>query len=297
MPELSIITVNYNGEKYYPQYFSALKDQTYQDFELIIVDNGSTDSSLNIITHEFPFAKIIKNKENLGYTKAVNQGIRISEGNFILTLNFDITLSPDYLSEVVKSMKSDPKIGAVTGKLDKIINGKRTEKIDTTGHEIERSQIVKNRLKDLNKSGYVFGVSGAAALYSKEMLNDIKWRKEFLDEDLFGGLDDVDIDFRMQKKGWHAFYNPKAMGYHDRGGAFSKVNRKWEFLNYRNRYLVLIKNLSFSSFIINFPFILVTEIGLILSMAINLYLFSVMVDVLRLLPRFLKKRAFVQSNR
>jgi len=303
MPDLSIVTVNFNGEKYFKKYLDSLKSQTYQNFEFIVVDNASTDNSLKIIEREYPSARIIKNPENLGYCKSVNLGIRISSGKYILTLNFDLILENRFLEEMVKAMESDPEIGSVSGKLLKLLEGQKTKIIDSTGHIIYRNRVVKNRGSGEMDKGqydhreYIFGVCGAAPLFRKKMLEEIKWQDEYLDEDFISGYDDVDIDWRANLAGWKAFYTPYAVAYHVRGGAFVKISRKWRFLNFRNRYLLMLKNDTWNNILKDLPQILLFELGMLFSMIVQLHLIQVIFNFFRLLPKFLKKRQFIQSNR
>ena len=290
MPDLSVIIVNYNSRAHLDYFIPSLKQQTYRSFELVIADNASSDDSLSVLAKAFPAARIIMNTENLGYTKAMNQGIRNSGGKYVLTLNFDLILEPDFIKEMLKAADRDPGIGSVSGKLYRYVDGKKTGLIDSTGHIMQRDRIVKNREKNVSDPGYIFGVSGAASLYRREMLEDIKYMEEYLDEDLVAGYDDVDVDWRAQNRGWKCYYTPLAVAYHARGGANQKSSRRWRFLNYRNRYLVMLKNDNLGAFILDLPFILLCELGLFFSMLLDLQLVPVWLSVLSLLPKFRAKR-------
>ena len=295
MPAVSVIIVNYNSEKYLPTFTLSLKGQTFQDLEIVIVDNASSDDSLAKLKGHFPQARFILNQDNLGYCRAVNQAITNSSGKYVLTLNFDLVLEPDFIKQMVLAIESDPRIGSVSGKLYRSQNGEKTEVIDTAGHQMTRARIIKNRGQSQERE-YIFGVSGAAALYRRDMLEDIKYKEEYLDEDLIAGLDDVDVDWRAQLYGWRCLFVPEAVAYHVRGAAQKPSSRRWRFLNYRNRYLTIIKNDDPLNFWLDLPFILVTEIGLFFSMLIDLQVPAVIYSVLSLLPKFLDKRKVAQSK-
>jgi GT2 family glycosyltransferase len=302
MPAVSVIIVNYNSGKYLSDFIPSLKGQTFRDFEVVIVDNASTDDSLATLKGHFPQARFILNQDNLGYCRAVNQAIRNSNGKYVLTLNFDLILEPDFIKQMVLALESDLRIGSVSGKLYRSQNGEKTQVIDTAGHKMTRARIVKNRGDGIIDRGlfrqreYIFGVSGAAALYRRDMLEDIKYKEEYLDEDLIAGLDDVDVDWRAQLYGWRCLFTPEAVAYHVRGAAQKKSSRRWRFLNYRNRYLTIIKNDDPLNFLLDLPFILVAEIGLLFSMLIDLQAPGVIYSVLSLLPKFLDKRGEIQGK-
>ncbi|MFC1624532.1 glycosyltransferase family 2 protein, partial [Candidatus Omnitrophota bacterium] len=214
------------------------------------------------------------NTRNLLFCKAYNQGIAASKGNFILCLNNDCFLDKDYLREAINAIGIDRKIGAVSGKILRM--DKKT--IDSTGLFLGRNRKPAERgygKKDkgqYEERGYIFGVSGACAFFRRSMLMDVKDEHGYFDERFGMYYEDLDLCWRAQKKGWKAYYNPKAIAYHVRGGtAISKGGRrgglnlpylsdelKKRYLN--NRYMCMKKNDSLCGFLVNLPFILWYEI-------------------------------------
>ncbi len=300
MPKVSVTTVNYNSQHFIKAYIDSINAQSFKDLEIIIVDNGSVDNSVKLLKEGLPFAKIIEAKENLGYCKAQNIAINNSSGEFIITLNPDISLDHTFIEEIVLCAQKNPKAGSISPKLFKMIDGEKTNIIDTCGHSISKGFIAKN-IGDgqIDKGQFdnlikIDGVSGAAPLHKKEMLESIKHIGEYLDEDLFISLDDVDIDIRSKNAGWQAVFCPKAVGWHMRSSSVSKMARKWNYYNYRNRYLMILKNASAKEIILNTPAILLFETGMFFTMLFQMQLLPVFFGVLKKMPNILKKRKLIK---
>lgn len=247
--------VNWNGGTDIIRCLESLYAQTYTNIkEIMIVDNGSTDGSVEAVEKKFPEAGVLKNGSNLGFCKAHNQAIRITEGEFVLLLNFDILLEPDFLSYMVSAMTSEDKIGMASGKLYQNVNGTKTKKLDSTGITMYQyfpaprgGSEEDTGQYDIDSCRYIFGPCGAAPLYRRKMLDDIKYQQEYFDEEFVNYVEDVDLAWRAQLRGWKAVYEPSAVAYHERG-ATRKTNRQ-EQKNYflkghRNRYLSMYKNIT-----------------------------------------------------
>jgi len=272
---ISVIIVNYNREDFLKKCLDSVRGQSFKDIEIIVVDNASSDNSVGIIGAHYPEVELIHNMKNLFFCKAQNQGIDASKGSFILSLNSDCFLERDYLKEVMSSIGLDTKVGMVSGKILRM--DKKT--IDSTGLFLARNRKPAERgygKKDrgqYEKPGHVFGVSGACAFFRRSMLMDIKDKNGYFDQDFDMYYEDLDLCWRAHKKGWKAYYNPKAIAHHVRGGtAVSHKGKTSLMLPYlpdelkkiyiRNRYRCIRKNDSLISFLINLPFILFYEIKL-----------------------------------
>lgn len=281
---VSIVIVNYDGEAFLEKLLDSIKNQTYKNFEVIFIDNNSSDHSLRIVENlKNSFSiKIIKNKQNLGFARACNQGIKESKGEFILILNFDVYLESNFLEVALNGFRKDKKIGMVSGK---ILRFDKTT-IDSTGQFLSITRKVIERgyeRKDLGKfekEGIIFSTCGACAFYKKRMLDQIKIDEEYFDEDFFSFWEDVDLGWRANLFGWKGYYVPEAKAYHFRGGT---KKRKTFFGNFfqiasrektivfhivKNRYLTLIKNEKFKDFMLHLPFIIGFDILLILFLLI-----------------------------
>lgn len=314
MTTVSAIVINYNGLHDLPDFLKSLFEQDYRDIELIIVDNCSNDGSTEFLREYSGLEKargrfsgdsplFIDSGGNSGFSSALNLGISRSSGRFILSLNTDIVLEPGFLSSLVSVMNGE-RVGSASGKLLRYPPWNRDNIIDSAGHLIFRNRLAENRGEGepgstaYTEKAEVFGTCGAAALYSMEMLEDIKVNGEYFDEDFFAFWEDLDVDWRSRLRGWHCIYNPDAVAWHRRGGAGYRKSLIVEFHNFKNRYLLAIKNDSLSGFLRNLPGIMLTDFlktGALLVRCPRALLS--IVEVLKLLPRMLAKRRIIQKRR
>jgi len=275
MQSVSVIVINWNGEGFLKKCLSSVLSQSYRDLELLTVDSGSTDGSLNLLKREFPGLQVLAKKENIGFCKAFNEGCRRTKGEYVLALNSDTYLDPHFVEEAVGSMERDPEIGAISGKVLRFDG----ETIDSTGQFLRRDRGVFERgynEKDTGRyerEGQVFSVCGAVAFYRREMLEDVSVGGEYFDEEYFAFYEDLDIAWRANLLGWRCFYNPRAIAYHSRGGTSPSTTKKflggYEFVRrpkevkfhiLKNRYLTMVKNESLASLLADLPLILSREL-------------------------------------
>ncbi|KKN33819.1 hypothetical protein LCGC14_0799840 [marine sediment metagenome] len=301
MELVSIIVLNWNGKHLLADCLESIQKQSYSQIETIVVDNGSTDDSLDFMRKNYPDVKIIVNDKNEGFCKAMNQGMKATTGTYKLPLNNDVTLSPDFVKDMVKAAEP-AEVGLVTGKLIRVSKTKE-EVIDSAGHVMFKNRMPRNRGDGLDVAGFdkpefVFGACGAAPLYKQEMLDDIAINGEYYDEDFFSFLEDVDLDWRAQLRGWKCKYTPDAIAYHWRGGTAVRRSTIVEKHNYKNRYLMLLKNDSLGFFLLNLPQILFTDI--VKSSALLFRAPTALTgwfSLIRLFPKTLRKRRYIQKNR
>lgn len=238
---VSTIIVNYNGLKFLKRCISSLLEQTYPDIEIILVDNGSTDNSIEFIKKEFPSVKIIANNENLGFAKGNNIGIREAKGDLIATLNNDTEVTSKWIEELVKAINSDNNVGMCSSKIlfmndPKIIN--------STGMRISRSGACWDRgIFEYDTGQYeqieeIFGPCACAAMYRKEMLEKIG----LFDEDFYAYMEDSDLAFRGRLTGWKCLYVPTAVVYHYLGGTAGYMSDYTIYYGNRNIIWNCFKN-------------------------------------------------------
>jgi GT2 family glycosyltransferase len=214
MALVSVVIPNFNGMRYLDRCLSSLSQQTYRDFEVIVVDNASSDGSVECLTARFPWVKVIENKVNLGFAAGTNVGIRQSRGDFILTLNNDTSVDCHFIEYLIKPML-DGSVGSCASKM-LFPDGR----INSTGICISRSGAAWDRgMFEPDEGQYdsaeeIFGPCAGAALYRKRMLDDIG----LFDEDFFLYMEDVDLAFRAQLAGWRCDYVPSAKVIHLHGG-------------------------------------------------------------------------------
>lgn len=311
---VSIVLINFNGLADLPECLRSLTSQDYSDIELIAIDNASSDGSTELL-REFAdepgnrerFAgdspRLIANQRNTGFSPALNQGIRESSGDQVMPLNTDIVLRDDFVSSLVSAMDAEG-VGSTSGKLLRFPPFGEDNIIDSAGHVIFSNRLAENRgegergVESCLEAGPVFGTCGAAGLYSRRMLEDVKVDGEYFDEDFFAFWEDVDLDWRARLRGWNCAYEPKAVAYHRRGGAGYRKSLLVEYHNYKNRYLMIIKNDSVRFLLRNLPGIVLTEVlktGALLIRCPRALLS--LGEVMRLMPGTLRKRRIIQRRR
>ena len=308
-PQVSIILVTWNSRKHLKQCLECISKQTFKNFEIIIIDNDSQDHSVDYVIEHYAHLKVIQNKENAGFAKANNQGIKAAQGELIFILNPDVFLEPSFLEELVKFLSPRHQYGSVGGKLLLFKNGYKSRIIDSTGLFLGKSLRARDRgnLKE-DRNQYdaheqIFAVCGAAVLFRREALDRIMVEGEYFDEDFFAYYEDLDLGWRLQLSGFESGYTPKAIAYHVRGGSgvaakFRQKGPEMQRLTLRNRYLMLIKNLSLPNLLFFFPYFFLTEVVIIFYTCIRApYLIRVYLDISRSFGRFWRKRSLIQSSR
>lgn len=249
MPNLiSVIIPNYNGKYLLETCLPSLMNQTYIDFKITVIDNGSKDSSVEYLKSTFPEILVIDLKYNFGFSKAVNIGIKKALENpnvtHIVLLNNDVECENNFLEELMKGFISDD-IGSVCPKM---LNYFDRNLIDDAGDIVTKKKFPNMRgrgetdIGQYDKPEFVFGACAGAATYKREVFENIG----FFDEDYFAFLEDIDFNFRLQYSGYKCYYHPDAVCYHKRGATISANKPFHIFLLERNIVALRIKNFPFS---------------------------------------------------
>jgi GT2 family glycosyltransferase len=253
---VSVTLVTYNSGRFIKRCLESVLEQKYPNLEVIVIDNASTDGTVDLLEQFQDTCRIYHNTENAGFAAAQNQAIALSSGEWVLALNPDMLLLPDFIQELVAAGQLDQKIGTVCGKLLTIqasFDLPEKQLIDSTGiyftpmlrHLDRGSQQVDNG-HYLNFE-YVFGATAAAALYRREMIDDISIQGEFFDPDFFVYREDADVAWRAQLLGWRCIYTPLARGYHVRKalpGNRHALPPEINMHSVKNRFLMRIKNMT-----------------------------------------------------
>lgn len=235
----SVIIPNYNGLRFLPTCLNALRQQTFRDFETIVVDDASTDESCAVLARDFPEVRVVALEKNGGFARAANTGIRAARGDVIVLLNNDTEADAGWLEEIARALGTNPVAGMVACKL-KLFD--KRECIHSAGDFYRIDGVPGNRgVWEHDRGQYddargVFGACGGAVAYRKKMLDDIG----AFDEALVANLEDVDLNWRARWAGYPIMYAPRAIVYHHvsatGGGAYGS------FYVGRNFILVLAKN-------------------------------------------------------
>ena len=244
-PLISVITVNWNGKHLLGECLDSLFVQSFRDFEIIVVDNGSQDGSVEYIRERYTCVKVVHLTENQGYAGANNAGIGIASGKYLAFLNNDTKVDPDWLENLIKEAdKNSPSIGMWACK---IVSYENPGIIDNVGLILYPDGLARGKGRLERDSGQydqqheALFPSGCAGLYRKEMLDEIG----LFDKNFFAYADDVDLGLRARLAGWGCVYVPAAKVYHKYSSSTSAYSPLKVFLVERNRIWVLLKNYPF----------------------------------------------------
>jgi len=212
-PLISVIIPNWNGASYLPTCLDSLRRQSYPDFEVIVVDNGSSDGSLELLGRDYPEVKVVALPENRGFAGGVNAGIREAQGEIIAVFNNDAEADPRWLEELAGALARHPEAGMAT---PKVLLFDRRDVINSAGDFYGVDGVPGNRGVWQHDEGqfdgeeYVFGAAGVASAYRRAMLDEVG----LFDEEFFAFCEDVDLAWRAQLAGWKCIYAPRAVVYH-----------------------------------------------------------------------------------
>ncbi len=333
--KVSVNILTWNDSRYLPDLFASLEKQTFKDFIVRVLDNGSTDGTLKYLKETHPQQLVARNVRNHGFAGGHNQLIRFAFERWskdelhnaaVLVTNADLILDPKLIEELVRALEVDPKLGAVQPKLfrafanvttdDGLEHNILSDTIDTTGLVINKNWRLEDRgAGDLDRGQYdaatdLIGPCGALTLIRAAALLDVAYNDEYFDEDFFAYREDCDLALRFRRAGWLTKFVPTATAHHYRGmyGAQKRgLFERWRdrrkqrpfsaAMSTRNQLFFLLKNLTLTDFILASPFIVISEV---LRVSYG-FLFEpqtrrALLEAPRYIPRMLKKRAHAQKN-
>lgn len=274
MITVSVIIVTIGAKNYIKSCLDSLLRQTLLPCEIIVIDNSFEPGLAGEINRLYPSVKLYPGFERIFYSAALNKGIGLSNGEFILCLNDDVILDKEFIYQGLKGFSIGGNIGSVSGK---ILRG-GGKALDSTGQFLSIWRTAKERgygkpdSGQFEQGGFIFGVNGAAAFYRRGMLEAVKDKNGYFDSRFGMFYEDLDISWRAKKRGWLAYYLPAALAYHVRGGSFrpdSGINKAFarKYLNGRlhselikNRYLAILKNETLSGLLLHFIPILIYDL-------------------------------------
>jgi len=297
MPEISVIIPNWNGCHLLKICLSSLKRQTYQDFEIIVADNGSSDDSIQFTESSYPEVRIIKLQANKGFCVAVNCGIKSARGKYVALLNNDTEVDPAWLGELAQALHKNPDVGFCASKM---INFYCRNMIDNAGdmlsyygHTVGRNEVDTGQY---DQPRFLFSACAGAAIYRKEMFEKVG----LFDEDFFAYYEDIDLGMRAQLMGYKCLYVPTAVVYHMLQATSGQIPAKRFIWMQRNIICVHLKNMpikllgqiittffflhTYSSFLY---FIKTKDIKTIMKLYYN---------IIKILPSIIKKRSDIQKR-
>ena len=239
--KVTIIIPNYNGRHFMEPCLQSLKEQTYRQFKVLVVDNASSDGSLEFMAESYPDIEVIPLDKNYGFSKAVNVGIQNSHTPYVILLNNDTTVDKNYVGEMVKAIESSKRIFSVSSKMIQMYH---PELIDSAGDLYTLlgwgvCRGIGRPVSNYTKADSIFTACAGAAIYRRSAFNKIG----YFDEAHFAYLEDIDIGYRARIYGYQNMYCPTALVYHvGSGSSGSKYNtfkvklssRNSIYLNYKN---------------------------------------------------------------
>ncbi|RJQ33233.1 glycosyltransferase family 2 protein [Candidatus Parcubacteria bacterium] len=314
--KITISLLTYNGAKYLPWLINSLKEQTFKDWELLVLDNASSDGSADIVREHYPQARIVLQKKNIGFARGHNLLINWSKSDYVFVLNQDIILESDYLEKLFNFMEKNPKAASCSGKLMywNFEEGQKTKQIDSFGLKINRSRHVTNAWQgkedfDLPNQT-VFGLSATAVLYKRKALDIVAMERdnnhlEYFDEDFFSYKEDIDISWRFLLMGYENWLVTDAKAYHHRsvsGQGDQKTIRRQRGLanklSYRNHFMTLYKNSFFKNLLKDFWHIQWYEFKKFFYLAIfERSTLRGAEEYLKNIPKIAKKRKYIMMHR
>lgn len=305
-PLVSIIIVNFNGKAVLGDCLKSLEGLKYPNWELIFVDNGSSDNSQNIVK-DFKLSYknfiLVQNDKNLGFAPANNQGVKKSQGEYILLLNNDTKVIPDFLDKMISKMQQDNTIGAMQ---PKIFLMDQDNLLDNAGAFLTRTGFLNHwgfmqrDSEEFNSEKYIFSAKGACLLTRKKLVDKIG----LFDDDFVSYFEESDFCFRVWLAGFTIIFYPQTHIYHKLGATSKKMNQIFVNFNaFKNRILSLLKNLSaMNLFFILIPHIIIVFfLGVYYTFKLELkkagMIYQCLLWNIIHLPQSLRKRSIVQKIR
>lgn len=304
-PVLSIIIVNYNAGEHLARCLKSVERQTFRDFEVIVIDNASRDQSITS-AESLDWITVVRNSDNRGFAAAQNQGMRISRGKYLMPLNFDVYLTPDFVAHAVRALDCYPTIGTVSGKMLRMQpDGEWTNEFDNAGLLLDRQRMPRHRGKGEQDSGQyqdmdlVFGAMGSAPVFRRRMLDDIAYKGAYFDESYFTWWEDVDLDWRGRLRGWDCLYVPQAVAYHVGDPQNNQATPFAARHGIRNRWQMILANECMHCMLHNMRWLLLNEVRLLRHVIkyrrLSAYL-KAAGEFIWSLPAVLAKRRWVRSQ-
>jgi GT2 family glycosyltransferase/glycosyltransferase involved in cell wall biosynthesis len=240
-----------------------------EDTELIVVDNGSRDGSVDLVRERFPDVNVVALDRNEGFAGGVARGIALARGEWIAVFNNDTTVEPDAISVMLDAGELHPRVGSVAAQMR---FADRRDVLNSAGLELDRLGIAADRLvgtyiSELRETEpyEVFGATGGAAIFRRRMLDQVGG----FDESFFAFFEDADLAWRAQAHGWRAVYAPKAVVYHHHSATAQHGSPAKLYLVGRNRVRTLAKNAGIGMLVLNAPWMLAYDAAYVIYASVN----------------------------
>lgn len=300
-PKVTVVIPNWNGRYLLEICLKSLEKQSFSDFDVMIVDNGSTDESVKFIRKNFPKIGVLELNRNFGFARAVNEGIKNSYGRYLVLLNNDTEADKDYIRYLVEAADRHEEAGFVAAKMlqfdNRNIIDSAGDAVDVVGHSYNIG-LGQEDGPEFNKAGEIFLATAGGSLFKREVFE----QAGYFDEDYHTYMEDIDLCLRAQFQGFKGWYEPKAVLYHIRKATSSKIGRLSEYWHFRNMTQNVIKDYPVKLFLTDFNWLKIKLVNLntILYMGKKGFLWEgIKADlwIIFHLPQLLWKRYRIQSSK
>ena len=254
LAKVAVVILNWNGKKWLEKFIPSVVQSTYENLEVIVADNASSDDSLSWLKNNYKDSiRVIELKENYGFAEGYNQALKHVEADYFILLNSDVEVSENWIEEIVQIMDADPSIGAAQPKILSYNNKSNFEYagasggfIDAFGYPFCRGRILDVIEKDnqqYENLEEVFWASGAALFIRSSVWKEMNG----LDGDYFAHMEEIDLCWRLRQSNYKIICVPSSVVYHVGGGTLNSDSPQKTYLNFRNSLFTLQKNLPFGS--------------------------------------------------
>ena len=249
IPKISLVILNWNGEKYLKRFMPAILANAYPNLEIVVGDNASTDNSVAYLQAHYPTVRIISNDKNYGFAEGYNRVLQHLDADYFILLNSDVEVSPNWIKPVIDLMENDTTIAAAQPKILSYRHKQQFDYagaagglLDIFGYPFCRGRIFDTLEDDLGQydnNCEIFWASGAAFFIKKKYWNE----SGGFDADFFAHMEEIDLCWRLKNKGYKIMYCAHSTVYHIGGGTLNTEHPYKTYLNFRNNLVMLQKNL------------------------------------------------------
>ncbi|WP_231459617.1 MULTISPECIES: glycosyltransferase family 2 protein [unclassified Pedobacter] len=250
-PSVAVVILNWNGRSWLEKFLPGVLKSSYDNLQVVVGDNGSTDDSVEFLAINFPTVKILKNEANYGFAGGYNKILERVEADYFILLNSDVEVTPNWIQPIIDLMKSDEKIAAAQPKIKFQQEKSQFEYagaaggyLDVYGYPFCRGRLFNIYETDngqYNDAKEIFWASGASFFIKSKC-----WLEAGgLDADLFAHMEEIDLCWRLKNLNYKVVYCPDSEVFHVGGGTLQTENPFKTYLNFRNNLIIMQKNLPF----------------------------------------------------
>ena len=248
LPSVSIVILNYNGLDFLKKFLPSVLQSEYENLEIYVADNGSTDTSIGFLKTKYPSIKVLDLIDNHGFAKGYNVALEQVESDYFILLNSDVEVTPDWISPIIELMERDKTIGACQPKIKSYHAKEYFEHagasggwMDSLGYPFCRGRIFDSLEKDTGQydaTSEIFWATGAAFFVRAKLYKDLGG----FDADYFAHAEEIDLCWRIKRAGFKVMVRPRSVVYHVGGGTLGYLNPRKAYLNFRNTLFTILKN-------------------------------------------------------